>query len=117
MRTVAESLGEGGDRMEKPANHSTRFDGTDNPRHLRALAALLKSPQPRQTLDAIAGCSNAPDLVAELRRRGLDAPCTRIKTLDRDGQPCRPGIYHLSPADRRKVNKWLSSRATGGGSQ
>lgn len=114
MRTAAEILGGAGDRAEKPANHSTRFDGTENPRHLRALGALMKGPQPRQTLDRIAGCSNAPDLVAELRRRGLDAPCTRIEALDRDGQPCRPGVYSLTPADRRKLNHWLSRRAIRG---
>ena len=74
-------------------NHETRpdftpparFTGTVNPRHLRAIAALLRRPMPRESLDHEAGCSNAPELMAELRRRGLDAPCERISFIDRDG--------------------------------
>jgi hypothetical protein len=91
----------------------SRFKGTSNPRHLRVIAALLRGPQPRQTLDAIAGCANSPELVAELRRRGLDTPCTRIEARDRDGRPCKPGIYHFTDSDRRKLNRWLSQRAAG----
>lgn len=83
---------------------------TDNPRHCRALALLLQRPAKREELDARAGCSNFPDLVAELRRRGLNIPCQRIEALDRDGNPCRPGIYHLTSADRAKLNRWLAQR-------
>lgn len=83
---------------------------TSNPRHQRALALLLQRPARREELDARAGCSNFPDLVAELRRRGLEVPCERIEALDRDGNPCRPGVYSLTAADRRKLARWLSSR-------
>lgn len=83
---------------------------TDNPRHCRALALLLQRPAKREELDARAGCSNFPELAAELRRRGLDMPCERIEALDRDGRPCRPGIYSLTAADRRKVARWLARR-------
>lgn len=89
---------------------ASKFTGTDNPRHLRALAALQKRSMPRQSLDSEAGCSNGPELVAELRRRGLEIPCQRIEALDRDGRPCNPGVYHLTASDRRKVNSWLSQR-------
>ena len=90
----------------KPA----RFLGTDNPRHLRALAVLLRRPLPRESLDAVAGASNSPELVAELRRRGLDVPCERIRFIDQDGRACRPGVYCLSEADRRKVHEWQARR-------
>jgi len=66
---------------------------------LRALAALLRRPIPREQLDSIAGCSNGPELIAELRRRGLGddhLPCERIKFIDRDGNVCRPGVYSLT---------------------
>ena len=86
----------------KPA----RFLGTANPRHLRALEVLLRRPLPRESLDSVAGASNSPELVAELRRRGLDVPCERIHFIDRDGRACRPGVYRLSEADRRKVHQW-----------
>lgn len=94
------------------ANYTTsnKFSGTDNPRHLRAITALMTCPQPREHLDRAAGCSNAPELVAELRRRGLEIPCERIHYTDRDGKPTRPGIYHFNDTDRRKLNNWLRLR-------
>lgn len=82
------------------------FVGTANPRHLRALAALLRRPMPREHLDRACGASNGPDLVAELRRRGLDLPCDRVPVLDRDGREARRGIYRLTPADRRRIAAW-----------
>lgn len=99
---------------EKPSAPSKRNFTTDNPRHLRAIAALLRRPMPRESLDKEVGCSNSPDLVAELRRRGLDVHCKRIKFIDRDGHPCRPGVYHLTESDQRKLNRWLASRQRGG---
>ena len=68
---------------------SAYFSGTDNPRHLRAIHALWVSPQPREAIDNRAGCSNGPELIAELRR---------------------PGVYRLSEADRRKVHQWQARR-------
>lgn len=96
------------------AQNSAKFTGTSNPRHLRAIAALLRRPMPRESLDKEAGCSNGPELVAELRRRGLEVPCRRINFVDRDGFTCRPGVYFLTEADRRKVHQWRAKRAQGG---
>lgn len=89
---------------------TTKFTGTDNPRHLRAIQALMTRPQRRKHLDMIAGCSNTPELIAELRRRGLDVPCERVPDLDRDGKPIRRGVYHLLKSDRRKLNVWMRLR-------
>lgn len=86
---------------------------TDNPRHQRVLALLLTRPAKREEIDRIAGCSNAPELIAELRRRGLELPCERVEALDRDGRPCRPGVYHMTATDRRKVSAWLRRRGAG----
>ena len=97
------------------APNSAKFTGTDNPRHLRAIAALLRRPMPRESLDKEAGCSNGPELVAELRRRGLEVPCKRINFVDRDGFICRPGVYFLTLADRRKVHQWQAKRQKKGG--
>lgn len=96
--------------LDSANSNAERFQGTDNPRHLRALALLLQRPAKREELDRAAGCSNGPELVAELRRRGLTVPCERVEALDRDGRPCRPGVYHLTGADRRKVSRWLYVR-------
>lgn len=93
------------------ANYTrNKFSGTDNPRHLRAIQALMTRPQRREHLDAVAGCSNAPELIAELRRRGLDVPCERVPDTDRDGRPIKRGVYHFIQSDRRKLNEWLRLR-------
>lgn len=89
---------------------SGKFFGTKNPRQLRVLVLLLKRSMRREDIDRVAGCSNGPDLIADLRRRGLDIPCTRIDAFDRDGRPCRPGVYHLTDSDRRSLYKWLKER-------
>ena len=90
------------------------FTGTDNPRHLRVIQALMTRPLPREQLDAVAGASNGPELVAELRRRGLELPCCRTKKKDRDLFDCWPGVYHLTQQDRRRVKKWLAERGARG---
>jgi hypothetical protein len=87
-----------------------KFSGSSNPRHLRALHALLRRSMPREHLDREAGCSNGPELVAELRRRGLELPCDRIPVFDRDGLEVKRGVYHLTPKDRRKIHHWFSTR-------
>ena len=94
------------DFIAKPA----RFSGTDNPRHLRVIQAFMTRPITREHLDQIAGCSNGPELVAELRRRGLEVPCARTKKKDRDLFDCWPGVYHFTQQDRRRVLAWLAKR-------
>lgn len=94
--------------------NDTKFAGTGNLRHLRVIAALLRRPLSRENLDTVAGCSNGPELVAELRRRGLELPCKRINLVDRDGFICHPGVYFLTEADRRKVRQWQARRVQGG---
>ena len=98
---------------ETLTKRTDNFTGTDNPRQLRAIAALERRPMPRESLDREAGCSNAPELVAELRRNGLDVPCERISFIDRDGYKCRPGVYSLTVSDRRKIRDWKIKRAGG----
>ena len=95
-----------------PGNHkpAASFLGTDNPRHLRVIQAATVRPIPREELDRVAGCSNGPDLVAELRRRGLDMPCTRTKKRDRDLFNVWPGVYYLTECDRRRLNAWKRRR-------
>lgn len=96
---------------------SARFFGAKNPRQLRVIQALMTRPQPRAAIDAIAGCANGPDLVAALRRQGLDVPCTRTKKKDRDGFDTLPGIYHLTQHDRQQISAWLVIRNTKGATQ
>jgi len=73
----------------------------------------MTRPLPREQLDRVAGASNGPELVAELRRRGLEIECTRTKKKDCDLFDCWPGVYHFTQQDRRRVNHWLSTRNGG----
>lgn len=83
-----------------------KFTGTDNPRHLRVIHSSWVRPRKREEIDRIAGTSNGPELIAELRRRGLDFPCDRVPAIDLDGCPIRYGVYHLTDDDRRKITAW-----------
>ena len=94
-------------------NPAKEFSGTDNPRHLRVIPALMVRGRKREEIDGIAGASNGPELIAELRRRGLDAPCRRVPARDRDGFPIRVGVYYFTYADRRKVRSRLRKRQGG----
>jgi len=89
------------------------FHGTDNPRQLRAIHALLRRPMPREQLDREAGASNGPSLVSDLRDLGLDLPCDRVPCQDRDGREVRRGIYNLTQRDRIRIARWLARRARG----
>ena len=77
-----------------------------NARKARALRALLGGPMTRESLDRAVGASNSPELVRRLRADGLQIPCERADCRDRDGEPCRPGIYSLTDADRTTVAQW-----------
>lgn len=93
-----------------------KFAGTDNPRQLRAIHALRVRPLPREQLDRVAGCSNGPALIAELRALGLGEeglPCTKVPDHDRDGRSIRRGVYSLSDTGRRAVDAWLRKRQGG----
>lgn len=74
------------------------------PRESRALRALLRGPMRREQIDRVGGVSNGPDLIKNLRAGlGLEIPCERIPSIDRDGKRVKVGVYSLSPADRQRV--------------
>jgi hypothetical protein len=102
---------------QTPCTARVGFAGTDNPRHLRALQALLDRSLSREEIDRIVGCSNGPDLIADLRGLGLGKvglPCRLETGRDRDGRPTRYGIYYLSDLGRRVVGDWLRKNLRGG---
>ena len=70
------------------------------PRQKRALDPLWQGPLMREQLDRAAGCSNGPQLVKDLRERGVDIDCTLVESTDRDGRPCKPGRYELTGKGR-----------------
>ena len=97
----------GADTQDSTAKATRKFTGTDSSRHLRVIHALMIRPRTREEIDRIAGAANGPDLMAELRRRGLRAECTKTPAIDRDGFPAKPGIYKLDEDDRRAINAWV----------
>jgi hypothetical protein len=84
---------------------------------LRVIQAVTVRPIPREELDRVAGCSNGPALVSDLRDLGLEFPCTRTKKHDRDMFTVWPGVYHLTERDRRKLTAWKRKRAAAKGLQ
>jgi len=78
-----------------------------SPREARAIRALLNHSVMRENLDTIAGCSNGPELVAGLRRKGLSVPCDRVERYDKDGNACYPGLYSFTPTDKQIARDWL----------
>lgn len=100
------------------SSKQARFYGTTNPRHLRVITVLMRRPLHRQELDAVAGCSNGPDLVMALRDLGLDKDkhltCTRVPFIDRDGKPCHPGVYALTSEGKRLIWAWHARVRKGG---
>lgn len=113
MKAPASPEGQTSAGANRDSSQHTHFLGTDNPRHLRVIQAAWVRPIPREQLDREAGCSNGPDLVAELRRRGLEMPCTRTKKKDRDLFDVYPGVYYFTDSDRRKLTAWKRKRAGG----
>lgn len=94
------------------------FLGTSNPRYLRILSALLTRARTREEIDHIAGASNGPAAIAELRGLGLPKTnclaCERTPCYDRDGREVMRGIYWLTPLGRRRVQEWMRQRGAEG---
>lgn len=76
-------------------------------RETRLLEALLDRPLHREEVDRVAGASNGPHYIQRLRRCGLRIHTERVATVDRDGRPCRPGVYSLDPAWRERAEALL----------
>lgn len=74
-----------------------------SPRLSRLLSLLLSREWVwREEVDRLAGVSNGPELVRQLRGilgRGA-VEMQRVRLLDRDGRVCRPGRYKLTALGR-----------------
>jgi len=93
------------------SNRIKPFVGTNNPRRIRALIALVyRDCVSREDLDRLAGCTNSPDLVAQLKKRcSLDIQTREVKVKDRDGKSTWYGEYSLAIEDKYRVKQWLVS--------
>jgi hypothetical protein len=60
----------------------------------------------REEVDRIAGASNGPEVMRQLKGKGLAWQCDRIKKIDRDGNPCEPGIYSIVGSGWETLQTW-----------
>jgi phage regulator Rha-like protein len=80
-------------RLYADTRKSTRLNC---PRQTRITRALLRGGWIwREDVDRIAGASNGPETIRQLRDKGLVIECQRVERTDRDGVKCRPGRYRL----------------------
>lgn len=77
-----------------------------SPRLLRLLSLLLSREWVwLEEVDRLAGVSNGPELVRQLRGilgRGA-VKMQRVRFLDRDGRACHPGRYKLTDSGREAL--------------
>jgi hypothetical protein len=78
------------------------------PRQRRLLDALLQTHGwiAREDVDRIAGASNGPQIILELRCKvtGHDGiEMQKADATDRDGKACKPGRYRLTAQGRQRA--------------
>ncbi|MFV8570030.1 hypothetical protein ACNQ6O_02360 [Marinobacter sp. SBS5] len=98
-------------KKEAPSSSTMNLKKCITPRQRRLIAALLKGPLSREAADRVAGASNSPHHIGELRVKfQLNIHTERVERIDRDGHRTRPGIYHLQ-ADSFELAEMLISAA------
>lgn len=51
----------------------------------------------REEIDRIAGASNGPEIIRQLRHHhGIEIDMRKVPAIDRDGRPCEPGQYKIT---------------------
>lgn len=95
------------DNEDSTAKVAGKFAGTDNLMHLAVIHALLIRPRKHEEIDCIAGASLGLDVIADLRRFGLNILCRETPEIDRNGYPIQIVVYALDDNDRRKLAAWM----------
>ncbi|WP_444925869.1 hypothetical protein ACJJI4_16945 [Microbulbifer sp. TRSA002] len=72
-------------------------------RQRRALKTLVKRSCCREELDKVTGASNSPEIVSQLRKRGIAVKCRMEGHIDRDGIAGSHGVYWLPDSERQLV--------------
>jgi hypothetical protein len=93
-------------------NSSISIEMQMTPKQARVIQALMARNEwiSRESVDRIAGASNGPQIIKEIRQKftgydGLDM--SRFDAIDRDGRPCKPGFYRLNSLGFGRLNKIL----------
>ncbi|WP_444910459.1 hypothetical protein [Microbulbifer sp. TRSA005] len=103
----------GPDTQDKPSNtnnntQTTKYSASKiwrplSPRQARALEILLTGPCSRERLDRVTGASNGPNVIMQLRKRGISIQCRMEGHIDRDGIAGRHGVYWLPDSERQRI--------------
>jgi len=93
---------------------SEKFTGIETPRQLRVVLSLLTAPKTREQIDGIAGASNGPEVIRQLRVNGLGIVCHMEKHIDRDGRKGSHGVYTLPMSERMKFCQWRAAMESRG---
>ena len=80
-----------------------------SPRQYRAIKALKAGKVRREGMDRITHSSNSPEIIRQLRTKGLAIECDQITVTDYDGEPSRPGIYWLQPSSFQLADELIDS--------
>lgn len=84
-----------GCEMTQASPKKRRFTARQN----RVLEALLTRQGWiwREEIDRIAGASNGPEIIRQLRHHhGIEIDMRKVPRIDRDGRPCEPGQYKIT---------------------
>lgn len=74
-------------KVTTSAPNSAKFTGTDNPRHLRAITALLHRPMPRENLTPLPGAPTAPSWWPNCAAVGWNCRASASTLLTATGSP------------------------------
>lgn len=78
-----------------------------------AVVALLAAPHSREQLDRVARCSNSPNVVMKLRRRGIEISTQRVVFEGPSGRKSWHGRYELSSEGRQRARELLGNEPEG----
>ncbi len=104
---------------EFPKENPSALDSAHSkltPRQMRVIKALLERDGlvSREQIDRIAGASNGPQIIQEVRQKvtGYDGlRMVRLDAVDRDGKACKPGWYFLTSVGRARASKVVNDGA------
>lgn len=81
-----------------------------SPRAFRLMLALLNGSRSSEECDLLAGASNPPHYIAQLRRHlKLELPCEQVSFVTKDGKRSHYGRYQVTPDDKDKIRAMLAT--------
>lgn len=95
--------------LKKNSENFSRARRNLTARQRKALQELLSAPGKVtvKRLVAVTDANNVPELIASLRKRGLEIPCEMVPFVTVDGVHSRYGCYALTDLDKARVKHML----------